>query len=530
MILVSTEVSRALDLEAQTSWGFNTFSLLEAAGRLSCQALASYGLTGGCSSGALKFTVCAGEGNNGADAMIMLRSWILSSVTQASTSAVLLTRMPKSGETGHWVDIFHSLKKMKVKFLVWDSDGGETAGSASSDILIHSDIIIDGISGTGITGPLSGKALGLVRAINFRKKKNNSHTRFPTPCIVSVDVPSGNFDGWEPGMPIVNADITLAIEPRKYCMYTPAARPFAGTIIPVGGIFPQELIAKQKGAELLTWETAREKVLKIPADAYKSKRGTVEIHSGSAGTTGAAEIAGRGAQAAGAGLIRLIVDDDIYPILASRSGGIMVTPASGGNFFEGRHKPDSILLGPGWGLSSARKEVLDKACALEKNGIPLVLDADAIELAKGLTFSGNAIITPHPGELCKYSGIDKTEWLKRPAPLLLKLARERNAVILLKGHVITIAAPNGRLGVVDGMKGALASGGTGDLLAGFCAAIAARMVQEGNSFDAFTCAAAAATLLIASASSERLKQRFYDPIELACEAANLAGEAWLKEI
>jgi NAD(P)H-hydrate epimerase len=120
------------------------------------------------------------------------------------------------------------------------------------------------------------------------------------------------------------------------------------------------------------------------------------------------------------------------------------------------------------------------------------------------------------------------ELLCRPVPLLLKKAAEKKAVILFKGHVIIIASFDGRLGVIDGMTPSLASGGSGDLLAGFCAAIAARMVRENVPFDGYTCAAAAATLLIAAGKLPELSSRFIDPLELADKAADIAGEAWLK--
>ena len=90
-----------------------------------------------------------------------------------------------------------------------------------------------------------------------------------------------------------------------------------------------------------------------------------------------------------------------------------------------------------------------------------------------------------------------------------------------------IAAPDGRLGVVDGMTPGLAAGRSGDLLAGLCAAIAARMAYEGT-YCGYTCAAAAASLLIESGRSEEIKSRFTDPLELADKIADLAGEAWLK--
>jgi len=322
----------------------------------------------------------------------------------------------------------------------------------------------------------------------------------------------------------------LAIEPQKSCIYNPAARPYAGIILPVKGIFPKEIINlyRDNGAELLDWERARLRIPKVKHYTHKYERGCVEIRAGSAGTTGAALIAARGAQAAGAGLVRLVLDDDIYPILASGAGGIMVSPVSGKfQDFEGKFTPDTILLGPGWGRGEDRVPVLEKALQKEKTGTPLILDADAIELSKNAKFNGNAILTPHPGELSRFSEIEKEELLCRPAPALLKLSREYNAVILFKSHVIYIAAPDGRLGIVDGMTANLAAGGSGDLLAGICAAIAARMARDWRGFEKNSCAAAAASLLIASAKADNLRKRFTDPLELASKAAELAGEAWL---
>ena len=521
--LISVESSGALDAEAQVEWGFNVFALVEAAGRSCAQVCIKafpdlFRIRP-------RVTVAVGSGNNGVDAMVMLRYWIISGLVDSS-SAIVINRMPKHGDADPRGELLRSLGKMRVPVLVWNGDKIDAAGRAPDLILAQSDIIVDGIAGTGLKGPLRGAASEMVDSINAQRKNSALNKR---PVVVSIDIPSGNSDEWEPGMPIIEADITLAIEPRKYCMYTPAARRYAGVVLPVEGIFPEGIIAGYKGVELLDWENVRGRISKIRPDTYKNERGTVEIRAGSPGTTGAALIAARGAQAAGAGLIRLVADDEIYPILASRAGGIMVIPAGkpDSTVFDRRHKSDAILLGPGWGVNGERALILKKALTLEEKGVPLILDADAIELAREMTFHGNVILTPHPGEFSKFSGIEREELFCRPAPILLKYARERNAVILFKGHVITIAAPDGRLGVVDGMTPGLAAGGSGDLLAGFCAAIAARMLKEGRVFDGYTCAAAGAALLIASGRSDKLKARFTDPLELADAAADLAGDAWL---
>jgi len=510
-LLLSAEDSRALDKEAQDEWGFNVFSLIEAAGRLSAEILV-------CRYGELfknrpKISVFSGTGNNGADALVMLRHWILLGFVEAPSCAIVISRRPNDFEISPWAEILKSLEKMKAPVFVWNKETGK-------NLISDSGIIVDGIAGTGIAGPLHGPAMEMVNAINSRGKK---------PFVVSVGLPSGNSDDWKSGMPIVRADLTLAVEPQSRCLYTPAARPYAGIIESVNGIFPKGIIDHYRGssAELLDWESACIRIPAVKAHSHKYERGTVEIRAGAAGTAGAALIAGRGAQAAGAGLVRLVADDDIYPILASSAGGIMVSPVSAVDMdFEGKFTPDAILLGPGWGRDEKRVPVLEKALQKEKTGTPLILDADAVELAKNAKFNGSAIFTPHTGELSRFSGIDKDDLLCHPVPALLNLSREYNATIIFKCHVIHIASPDGRLGIVDGMAANLASGGSGDLLAGICAAIAARMAREGR-FNAYNCAAAAVSLLIACAKADDLRKRFIDPLELATKAAGLAGEAWL---
>jgi NAD(P)H-hydrate epimerase len=217
--------------------------------------------------------------------------------------------------------------------------------------------------------------------------------------------------------------------------------------------------------------------------------------------------------------VRLLVDPSLYPLIAPGCSGIMVVPDSGGNEGE-RFSPHAVLLGPGWGRGEDRQRLLESYLPLEERGIPLVLDADAIALAKDMVFHGNALITPHPGEFAAYTGVPKDEILNNPLPLLRRHAAEKKIHILLKGHVLYAASPDGQVGIIDGMNPALAAGGTGDVLAGFCASIAARS-------GIAHAARAAASLLIQAAKSETVAGKFIDPADLARAAAAIAGTAWL---
>jgi NAD(P)H-hydrate epimerase len=201
---------------------------------------------------------------------------------------------------------------------------------------------------------------------------------------------------------------------------------------------------------------------------------------------------------------------------------------------ENRFPPSAVLLGPGWGRSEDRIRLFEACLPLEKKGVPLILDADAIPLAKNVVFNGNAILTPHAGEFMALTGLAKDAILSDTVNILKAFSAEKKAHVLFKSHVTYIASPDGRIGIVDGMNPLLAAGGSGDVLAGFCAAIAARSYTSGRArscaseqFDGYACACAAASLLARTAESKGIAGRFTDPAELAHAAAGLAGSAWL---
>ena len=530
--LVSFANARAIDTEASERWGLHPFSLVEAAGRACADVfLQTFLRKKYCRY--KSFVVFSGTGNNAADALVMLRALVLKGRTVPSACTVFLAHDSSARVSAE--NLFSppdsavaAVKALGIPVRVWNdetADDAETTG-----IFDQADFIIDGIAGTGLNAPLCGTsetrraALQMVNFLAARASKSANR-----PLIVSVDVSAGLFDGWRPGMPAVAADVTLAIEPQKLCLYTPAARPFAGKILPVTGIFPPALLKKHGEAELVRWKNASARIEKISPTAYKYTRGLVEIRAGSTGSTGAAKLAALGAQAAGAGLVRLIVDPSLHPLIAPSCYGIMAVKdgVPDSEVASGRFSPSAVLLGPGWGKGEDRKRLLESYLPLEARGLPLILDADAIDLAKDIVFHGNALLTPHPGEFASYTGINKDEILADPVPVLRRFAAEKNVTILFKGHVLYAASPDGRIGIIDGMNPQLASGGTGDVLAGFCASLASRSGVLKNGFDGFVCACAAASLLIQAAKTKTLAGRFADPKELARAAAGIAGKNWL---
>jgi NAD(P)H-hydrate epimerase len=546
--LVSSETAAFIDREASLSWGLSPFALVEAAGRACARRFLKFAASDAVKKSRLfrkkpvPVLVMAGPGNNGADALVMLRALLLKGFCDEKTSAVLISK-DAGGETSPRSMAITAVTAMGAALYLWN----DTDSFSREGLVENAELVIDGIAGTGLAGPLGGVPLEMAEALNARSA---------APFVVSIDVPSGCGDDFVPGSPVLRADLTLAIEPVKRAVYTPALRSFCGRIVTVTGIFPKRLLAcrddrapgpdrrpapESAPALLFGWKAARALVPAVPPGAYKYSRGLVEIHACDYGSCGAGRIAAAGASAAGAGLVRLIVDDALYPVAAAGAGGVMVVPASKAEAApETRFRPNALLLGPGWGRDKRRLETLETALAEEAGGLPLILDADGILLAKdyfrlrGKTprFNGMTILTPHPGELAALSGAEKETLLAKPR-LVADMARELNAVLVFKSHVTIIASPGPEpLAYVDGMIPALAAGGSGDLLAGFCAGIAARLTArlaagDGLSTAALFSAAVAAVSLLEE-TGRRRKTVFSDPAELAGAAARIAGSAWLR--
>jgi hydroxyethylthiazole kinase-like uncharacterized protein yjeF len=251
-----------------------------------------------------------------------------------------------------------------------------------------------------------------------------------------------------------------------------------------------------------------------PRDAHKGTFGTVVVLAGSLGFTGAAYLASTAAARTGAGLVRLLIADTIYPILAAKCTEVMATPvpevAPGA---VGHAAYDSVLrhlstaeagvIGPGLGRDrSTWRLILDLT---QHVTCPLVLDADALNALsdsprlKGRLGKGR-VLTPHPGEMSRLTGKSVEAIASDRAGSARKAAKEWGAVVVLKGARTVVAHPDGRISEDPHEVPALATGGTGDVLAGM---IGGLMAQGSEPF-----AAAVTGVYIHASAGRRLSQRF----------------------
>ena len=232
-----------------------------------------------------------------------------------------------------------------------------------------------------------------------------------------------------------------------------------------------------------------------PRDGHKGTFGTVVVLAGSQGFTGAAYLASMGAARAGAGIVRLLVAQSIYPILAEKCTEVVVGPipeispgilghAALSGVQRGFAGADAGVIGPGIGRDASTRRLIEDL--VPRVAAPLVLDADALNLLSEHRailprLSPEIVLTPHPAEFGRLSGLETSAVQQDRRGVASRFAKAWNKVVVLKGAGTVIAAPDGRVTLNPVSTPALASGGTGDVLAGL---IGGLMAQKLPPFEA----------------------------------------------
>lgn len=232
-----------------------------------------------------------------------------------------------------------------------------------------------------------------------------------------------------------------------------------------------------------------------PRDAHKGTFGSVLAVAGSASYRGAATLAVEGALRTGAGIVTLASVEPVLAAVAARLPECCLCPCKAGagggissqNIDRIRRQKASVLLaGPGLGYTAQSAARAAETRALVKTLLPgfsgsAVLDADGLNaaaqlLAEGKTLphpAGELIVTPHPGEMARLTGLSAAEINADREEIARQYAEKWNAVMVLKGSHTVVAAPDGRACVNPTGNPGLARGGSGDVLAGMTAALLA---------------------------------------------------------
>lgn len=350
-------------------------------------------------------------------------------------------------------------------------------------LLASSVCIVDALFGTGKIRPFQGSVRQILER-TARAKKENPNLR-----IIAVDLPSGlNADSGAIDPACLYADDTITLGFPKPGLYTfpGAERTGKITIADIG--IPNGL-ADSITTELITDKWAGNTLPRRPLNANKGSFGSALVIAGSPNYIGAAYLAGSGAMRVGAGLVTLATATSLLPVIAARlteatylplpeSAPGVISPEAAEIIGQQLSNYNVLLLGCGLGQSQSAKELV--TALLSREELPsVVLDADALNILAQIPNwwqqpGNDAILTPHPGEMARLSGLSVAEIQSNRVGNARRFAQEWHKTIVLKGAFTVIATPDGHAKVSPVANPGLASAGTGDVLAGAIAGLAAQ--------------------------------------------------------
>lgn len=444
--------------------------LMENAGRCATDVLARE-LLGGDPRGA-RVLIVAGAGNNGGDGFVMARHLRArgAELELFLTGTVDKLRGDARANADAWLGLGGNVVEL----------GEESSLDGLGVAVARADVLVDALFGTGLDRPIKGKKADIVAIMNAARA-----SRLAVDIASGVDADTGSTLGVA-----ICADVTVTFAHYKLGLLTPnGARLCGRTFVVDIGVPPS--LAERVGIAAHAIETSDVCAWLAPRalDVHKNNAGHVLVMGGSPGKIGAALLASRASLRGGAGLVTLASFDEAAALLEQRVVEVMTARIDGGAIrasvealVEGR---SAVVLGPGFGLDERAAEGV--AAALSCAQCTVVCDADALTLVARSTLArrdGPWILTPHPAEAARLLGTTTADIERDRFVAVRALAAKYGAIVVLKGAHSLVAATDGRVVVNRSGSPALATAGSGDVLAGLVAAFASSL----SPFDA-ACAA-----------------------------------------
>jgi ADP-dependent NAD(P)H-hydrate dehydratase / NAD(P)H-hydrate epimerase len=334
-----------------------------------------------------------------------------------------------------------------------------------TEALLQGDpLVVDALFGAGLARPLEGAVRAIVEAVVERQLD-----------AVAVDIPSG-IDG-NTGRILgaaMRASVTVTFFRPKPGHALLPGRLHCGELV-VGDIgIPEEVLGPIAPKTFVNGPGLWGRSLAWPrAEGHKYARGHLLV-AGGAVMTGAARLVALAGRRSGAGLTTIVGPESALAVYRSGPPGTIVQSLAQWDDLLADPRRNAVVLGPGLGVGEETRRLVRSALAAGKS---CVLDADAItsfaEARETLWGSGTAVLTPHDGEYARLfpgQSADRADRLRRAR----QAAAESGWVMLLKGPDTVIAAPDGRAAVTVDAPADLATGGTGDVLAGMIGGLLAQ--------------------------------------------------------
>ncbi|MCK5241972.1 NAD(P)H-hydrate dehydratase [bacterium] len=471
--IVTAKTMQIIDAQASEQFGIPGHKLMEQAGkRLAGQVLRFVG-----SDSRTLVSVLAGGGKNGGDGLVCARY-----LARAGVKVIVWLLAEKL--VPETLENLQRLASENVPVKQYSNPLPEEF----SRVLERSDGIVDALLGIGITGAPREPMATAIHACNRTKS-----------IVLAADIPSGlNADTGEAAEPTIKAHCTITFGLPKIGLLPSAAAAYTGQVIVETIGFPDVLLRNtQEEIQYCDKNTAAEHLPQKAVNVHKRSAGKVLVIGGAAQYHGAVLLAAMGAKLAGAGYVTIAypkaldtiirsqtLEELCLPLPCSSSGvlGLSALPTLLINAAEA----DAVVLGPGMGRSKITLEVVKTFLRKVKGPRVIVIDADALQALPAMRLRTRSaatpalIITPHEGEagmLLKQSCEQVRENRWQAAKRICDITQ---AVVLLKGQHTVVQSPQSPTTIIGTGTQALATAGTGDVLAGVIAALAAQRL------DAFT--------------------------------------------
>lgn len=421
-----------------------------------------------------KITIFAGGGNNGGDGLVIARHLF----NQGIQIKVYLVREEDKfkGDALTNLQIAKSIGVSIKEILNEDELDKEKIN------ILLSDIIIDAILGTGITGEVEGF---LAYLINFLNQTNKP--------IIAIDTPSGlNVDTGFPSGCCIEAWSTWTLGLPKIGLLLYPGAELAGNLYLIDISLPKQLLEDENiKVNLLLEEDILPLLPERDEDAHKGSCGKVITIAGSVGMTGAAVMTAQSCLIMGAGLSILGIPKSLNPIVEVKLTEVITKPLpetqeqtlsinSYDKIMELIKDASTVAIGPGLGRNNEVVNLIRKLIPMIN--LPMVIDADGLfALANNLDIlkekTSPVVITPHLGEMAYLLGISIDEVKKDRLGLAQMFAQKYQLVVVLKGARTIIADPEGNTYINSTGNSGMATAGCGDILTGMIAGLLAQKVS-----------------------------------------------------
>ena len=443
---------REIDRQTHTTLGISEYALMCRAGEAAFHVLISQWPK------ARRILVLCGTGNNGGD------GWVLA---RLADDAGLECRVALFGDPARIASA------ARMAYDAWCENNREAHVDAeilnAGDLDTGAcDIVIDALTGIGLSGPARAAFVELITLVNGSSVP-----------VLSLDVPSGvDADTGSVIGSAIHATTTMTFIAHKPGLLTGAALNHVG-----------RLVLADLGAPAAVFQSVPADGCRLSADAagglaarsttaHKGHFGHVLVIGGNRGMGGAALLAAGAALRSGAGLVSLATRSEHVSAALTRHPELMVTGLDDAAALPALCDGKSVIvIGPGLGQDDWAKQCLRHAV---EAGVPLVCDADALKvIAEGVVTMPPdipLIITPHPGEAARLAGVPTDEIESDRVRWAVTLAERHAAVVVLKGAG-TVVAPLSKEDppvICAGGNPGMATGGMGDVLAGLIGALVAQ--------------------------------------------------------